>query len=144
MTKLYSVDLAAVPAVVAALRANPGSSQVELVRATGMPDYRVKRCLTVAKRDGLAGVIRRGSRAARWWPADMMAEAKARIEAEVSVRERVERQAYAAARWQRIQGELRGAPELTDGPIRRKASAWAPLPFVCTAPASVFHLGGML
>lgn len=144
MTALTSTDRAAEPAILAAIQARPGITQAQIVADLGIADYRVRRVLTHAKRRKVVGVFRTAAEGTTWWPADMVDAAKQRAQHAVEAAQREQRRLYAAARFQRRMGELRASPDLEDQPIRRHAHLSAPLPFVCRAPASVFHLGAML
>lgn len=144
MSALTCTDRAAEPAILGAITARPGITQAQIVADLGVPDYRVRRVLTDAKRRKLVGAFRTGVDGMTWWPADMLAAAKRSAKQAVEAAQREQRRQYAAARFQRRMGELRASPELSPKPIRRHADPAAPLPFICRAPASVFHLGGML
>lgn len=143
MTTLTVTDRAAEPAILAAVHARPGITLPEIAAALGIPAFRVQRVLTVAKRRQLIGSIRAAGKST-WWPAGMVEAAKVAARQAVEDAKREHRRAYAAARFQRRMGELRASPDVADEPIRRHVHPSAPLPFVCRAPASVFHLGAML
>lgn len=144
MTTLSSTDRAAQERILAAVADKPGSTQVQLAEVVGEPEYRVRRVLSIAKRAEIVGFIRIGGRTPTWWPVEMLQQAKADAKQAVEQAQREQRRAYANARWDRVRAELAESPELPPRPIRRQADPAAPLPFVCTAPASVFHLAASL
>lgn len=144
MTTLTATDRAAQGRILAAVADKPGSTPVQLAQVVGEPEYRVSRVLSAAKRAGTVGFIRIGSRTPTWWPAGMLQQAKRDAMQAFERVDRERRRAYANARWHRGQAELSASPELPPLPIRRHAEPSAPLPFVCRAPASVFHLAAGL
>jgi hypothetical protein len=127
------------------VRAHPGKTAAELAELTGWSPQHTSKALTAARKAGTVTILRTGY--ARWWPADTLDETKRLLRTEqrsqalalhrLSNLRQVERRAAMAA-------DADGSPRLSDKPIQRRADARAPLPFKCRAPASVFHLGGVL
>lgn len=142
--KLTATDREAMPSILAAVLADPGLSNADLQHLLRHPEYRVRRVLTALRRQGKVGLVRFGpTQLPRWYPPGQAMVIRAKFEAEAADKRR-ERNRM----WSRRHTALVKAGQLDDRddgrPIRRRVDAHAPLPFVCLAPASVFHLGSEL
>lgn len=130
--------------VVAAIGARPGINRDELARELALPVRLVRVALLIASKAGSIGGVRVAKGQVQWYPAEQVPAAQARAD-------EASRQALLAKR-RRCQARRRaGLPKLLrpapvdpgDAPIiRRHVEVGAPLPFRCTAPRSVFELGG--
>ena len=129
---------------------NPGRSTGEIAELADVADRYAGKALTEAQKAGLVGYVRVGG--GRWWPAGKVAEVEAELrQAQARKTASREEERKRLVYLQRIAsaghvGES-GDVEQEDPwlhPTRRRASASAPLPFVCTAAPSVFHLGAGL
>lgn len=138
-TTLTENDIEAMPGILAAVLADPGVSTHELSRKLGHPLYRVRKVLTDLRGRGLIGLVRSGTgQAARWYPPAVAVAVRRDAEAVARDKRRDLKRAYRA----RFNGELRGGMMNDDwAAIRCNVDPRSPLPFVCVAPASVFHLG---
>lgn len=145
---LSGPDRAALPAILAAVVGQPGVAMLDIAEQLAMPVRRVSEVLTVLRREGRVVLIRYGkSRQPRWYPADIGAEVLERFQREAAERRReMKRQPqrlYSERRRDGVQAPTSHDDDDDGRPIRRRVDPTAPLPFVCLAPASVFHLGGM-
>lgn len=126
----------------AAVIENPGLTTFQLADILGWGMRHTVKAMTAASEAGKIGNVRVGG--SRWWPAEMVAEVDAKMRA---VQRQKELQAFrdnnAKKREQRATrlAEQVGAPDMPDEFTRRVLPGDSPLPFVCRAPASVFHLG---
>ena len=150
------------PSVRAAARAATGRGGVTrnaVAEAVGVCPKYAGRLLAVAKRQGLVASVCIGDCTWLWMSpaeADLM-----RLQLKVQRRQRERLRHRAMAKRERLARGMKprvspavapvapaapsAAVELDDSPIvRRWVTAGGPLPFVCRAPASVFHLGAGL
>lgn len=143
MTQRYTAaDREAAPGILAAILADPGLSNPDLQQLLRHPQYRVRRVLSVLHRQGKVGIVRFGpQQVVRWYPPGQAKVVRAQLEVEAAEKRRERNRKYNRRHYAAVQaGEL---DDRDDGkPIQRRGDAHAPLPFVCRAPASVFHLGG--
>lgn len=138
---LTATDRAALPGILAAVLADPGATMDDLQRTLGHPDYRLRKVLAVLRRNGKLGMVRSASAPARWYaPAEAMV-IRAQVEREARRKRKERNRIYSS----HFNAKLRAGMLDDDGddglPIRRRVDPHAPLPFVCRAPASVFHMG---
>ncbi len=141
-TTLTQNDIEAMPGVLAAVLADPGVTTYDLSRKLGHPLYRVRKVLTDLRGQGLVGLVRSGlGQAVRWYPPAVAVAVRREAEAVARDKRRDLKRAYRA----KCDAAQRAGPlddEADDWPVtRRSADARSLLPFVCVAPASVFHLG---
>lgn len=140
---IVAPDSAAAFRAAAEVAARPGREVHDIAAALCWTVRHCSKVLTGAKQGGLIGFAKRGSSAC-WYPATMLPAVLARDRRERRARNlKAQRERNERQRLKRLEKLVAGSPDLADAPIRRRASATAPLPFVCRAPASVFHLGGM-
>jgi hypothetical protein len=143
---LTCTDRAAIPAVLAAIQAQPGITKAQIESGTGIVAFRVKKVLTELVGTRRIAVVRTFD-GAHWWPVSLASDAKKRARAEAKERRRIGCNA-ARAKLRLEAGSRRTQERQTVEDVEQPAIRWAgpsdPLPFVCRAPASVFHLGGML
>ncbi len=130
----------------AMVEAHPGRTSKELAALAGWSRPHAYKALKAAKLDGAVHVTRLGG-IARWFsPADLPA-ALDQLQRQRRERERVSQRGRNLKQKERLAAKAAddaGVPDVADLPIRRHVHPSAPLPFVCRAPASVFHLGAML
>lgn len=131
---------AAAFAAAAQVARTPGLRTEELAPLLGWRVMHASKALTGAKHGGLIGLIR-ASGIVRWYPAEQMPQRLA--DAAEQRRQRKRRENEATAR-RLAEKRLQASPGLSDAPQVVRVHVGAPLPFTCRAPASVFHLGGML
>ena len=151
------------PTVRAAVRAVTGSGGItrdDVAKAVGVCSKYAGRLLAVAKRQGLVASVCIGDCTWLWMSpaeADLM---RLQLKVQRRQRERLRHRAKAACERRAKGMKPRVSPavapvapaapsaavELDDSPIVRRLGVdpRAPLPFVCRAAASVFHLGGGL
>lgn len=133
---LTATDREALPGILRAVLEWPGTTNDELQSMLGHPEYRVRKVLSALRRQGLVGLVRTSSTVARWYPPAEAVVIRAKIEREARRKRKESNRLYNA----RMRAGL--LDDNDDGlPIRRSADPRAPLPFVCVAPPSVFHLG---
>lgn len=140
---LTATDRAAVPGILAAVKAEPGVIIDELQRTLGHPEYRIRKVLNWLRRSGEIGLVRIGQ-VPRWYPPAEAIRVRAEAERVARIKRRERNRIYSS----RFNEKLRAGLLDDDGddgkPVRIRADASAPLPFVCRAPASVFHIGSGL
>lgn len=131
--------------IVQFIAANPGASLLQIARACCRSESVVAEYLTVARAAGLVDFLRIANVGIRWWPAaDIPAQREAQAQRKLEQRRTRQKVCKAWLRERRASVAALGSEDLADMPIRRWAAASDPLPFRCTAPASVFHLGASL
>lgn len=125
--------------VAAEVAANPGREVHEIAVVMGWTVRHCSKALTGAKKGGLIGISRFGSRA-KWYPAgDVAAVREAeRLGALQRFKEQDKRRKdrHRMLKLERIAAA--SGPDLSDEPIRRWVAPSSPLPFVCDAANSVF------
>ena len=141
-TTLTENDIEAMPGILAAVLADPGVTTHELSRKLGHPLYRVRKVLTDLRGRGLVGLVRSGTgQAARWYPPAVAVTIRRDAEDVARSKRRDLKRAYRA----KCDAAQRAGPlddETDDWPLdRRNVDPRSPLPFLCVAQASVFHLG---
>ena len=138
---LTATDREALPGILAAVLEWPGTTNDEIQQALGHPEYRVRKVLSALRRKGLVCLVRTSSTVARWYPPAEAVVIRAQLEREARRKRKERNRIYSA----HFNAKLRAGLLDDDGddglPIRRSADPRAPLPFVCLAPPSVFHLG---
>lgn len=137
---------ASVLRVAAMVEAHPGRTSGELAKLCGWSVAHTYKALAAARSDGAAHLTRLGG-TARWFsPADLPAalDQLRRQSRERELQAHRGRNLRQKERLARKIADEDGVPDVADQPIRRHVHPSAPLPFVCRAPASVFHLGSML
>ena len=141
-TTLTTNDIDAMPGILAAVLADPGATTHELSRKLGHPLYRVRKVLTDLRGRGVIGLVRSGTgQAARWYPPAVAVTIRRDAEAVAKSKRRELKRAY-RAKCDAAQRAGTIDDEADDWPlVRRRADPRSMLPFVCVAPASVFHLG---
>jgi hypothetical protein len=123
---------------------SPGIKSADVPKRLDISTHYAGQALTFASKAGLIRPVRVESAVFAWFPAGPVADAaerrwKAKAKARLRARNRLSAQRI------RTKGQPEGVGrELADRPQCIRVKASAPLPFTCTAPASVFHLGGML
>lgn len=135
-----------VTAIVKTLQQNPGLTRKALVPIFGWSIQHTGKVLFAAHEAGRVGYTRFGG-LTRWWVIADLENARERLLYESKRAEKLADNRRNFAKMVRKYGQQAdadGSEELSDTPMRRQVSASAPLPFVCKAPASVFHFGAML
>lgn len=123
---------------------SPGISTNDAPARLGLSHDFTRKALQVARIAGLICAVQIETHTFGWFPAGPLADEARRKWAAVAKERARRRNREGVARFaQRRKAEDIG-PELPGRPIRRRVKADKPLPFVCRAPASVFHLGAML
>lgn len=137
---------ASVLRVAAMVEAHPGRTSGELAKLCGWSVAHTYKALAAARDVDAAHLTRLGG-TARWFsPADLPAalDQLRRQSRERELQAHRRRNLRQKERLARKIADEDGVPDVADQPIRRHVHPSAPLPFVCRAPASVFHLGAML
>jgi hypothetical protein len=142
MPQLTAACKAALPAILAAIKAADGVTNEELAERMGLPFELVRRGACALRHAGQIALVRHGLGGRVEWYEPKRAIVVRRAAEKVAAEKRRARNRVTSARhWEKVRAEL-GA-ECDDPVIQRRADPFSPLPFKCKAPASVFHLGGM-
>lgn len=129
------------------VHATNGITTSEVAAKLGRSPDSVRRALSALGNAGDVRVLRFGAgQDPRWYRPDVAAAVRAQLAEEAKRRRREQNRVHGAAAWARrkqAEAEEAAYEEEVELPafVHRWASADAPLPFVCRAPASVFHFG---
>ena len=120
----------------------PGVTRVQLAAALCMSVRSTHDAMAYGKAVRLFDCARIEERVVGWFLPEQMDKA---AELAAEHQERIANRAAARTRdFMRRAREAQRSRELADKPVCTRRAVGDPLPFRCTAPASVFHLGGML
>lgn len=137
------VSAQTVERIVDMVRARPGLTNKRLQDACGWTERKTSNALTCAKKAGRIDYTRH--QGVRWYVAEAINEAREKHEAQARARNlRADRDRHEAKKLALIESSAVDSPELPGHMIQRRVAADAPLPFALRAPASVFHIGGVL
>lgn len=145
MTCKTTLETDSLHCVVSIVTGNPqGLTLAEIAQKACLSSAYVKNLLTFARRSGLLGFVQFPGFVVLWFSPTDAKKARAELELKQREAERNRHHRRVAAGYNAKRRGVDIGRELTDEPIHARASASVPLPFVCRAPASVFHLGAML
>lgn len=117
----------------------PGIIRPEILRKSGLSDRVVKDILSSARKNGTHRPVWNDKSSCGWYHASVADEVEREIREAAEKRRKVRNKVNGARAWKR---RMAASIEAFEGaPIQRKANASDPLPFVCRAVPSVFHLG---
>jgi len=140
MPQLTAACKAALPAILAAIKAADGVTNEELSERMGLPFELVRRAAGSLRSAGEIGLIRCGVSCRVEWHMPERA-ALLRKEAEKGTSNRRNERRRIKYGWQKRE---RAPMFYSDAVIQRRADPFSPLPFKCKAPASVFHMAAMI
>lgn len=125
---------------------SPGMLTTAFPAALGLSESWALKVLQCARKDGKIRPVRVATKEFGWFPVGRLADTaerrwKATAKERAQDRNRAKKIRYANRGPEELE---RDAKEFPLEVVQRWVSAQKPLPFKCVAPASVFHLGGML
>ena len=139
---LTATDREAMPAIFAAVMADEGASKGDIQRVTGCPEYRVRKVLGELRKQGkLSHVPGLNGLETRWYSPEKAAVVRKELDRIAEKKKRARKLLYSRNYNEWVRSEKnRGIVDAPDDwPIERStALVNDPLPFICTAPASVF------
>lgn len=143
-----TMETVAVHCAVAIIKGHPdGITLDDVAKKLALSRAYTKNLLTFARANGLVDCMQIG-RAGLWLSADQIERFRAAHDTAAKARkraaERDRNQRRIAAGYFASRPGRPSSRELPDAPEVSRANAAAPLPFVCRAPASVFHLAARL
>jgi hypothetical protein len=134
----------AVLRAVALVTAAPGMATGDIPARLALSAHTTAKVLQCARAAGLIRAAMVETHTFGWFPAGPLADAAERQWQAIAKRRAAQRNREGVARLRKVRKAPDIGPALPGKPIRKRVKASEPLPWVCTAPASVFHLGGML
>lgn len=131
------------------IKANAGISSAKIAEKLQTKQNYLGKALSAAKGFGLIGYVYVESGAAEWYPADKLQQAQKDAKRRADARRKERAHEHNVRSLRELRKVERETGEIPDADLAAKRTHIAagqnvPLPFKCTAPASVFHLGGML
>lgn len=137
-------DSAPVKHAVQLVAGTPGMKSTEFPALLGLSKHFAPKVLQCARMAGLIVAVHIEAYTFGWFPAGPVADKAAKKWKAIAKERARVRNCKGVARLKKARKPENVGAELPGKPVRRYVKANKPLPFVCTAPASVFHLGGML
>jgi hypothetical protein len=154
MSGKVTINTPIIGRVVELIVKRPGIGRPEIAEVLGVSKAHLIRVLTFARSAGMIEPVQLSRTRGGWFTPELAKQQKEEMMARADDRKR---ERLAAVRESCREKALRAEAEhaakmaaqeaLDEMPIVRRvlaAGSTCPLPFVCKAPASVFHLGGML